>query len=107
MVHLEASQQDVTGKTMRQLSVYGFIQTFFGNLKSIVTSYSSYIAEGAAKILTTSDLKDSAQRELWKRVLRTLAQCFEHDQDGFWQGAGSLQHGCPRPHRAVPARGHC
>lgn len=79
------SKQDVAGRTMRQLSVYGFIQTFFGSLKSIVTSYATYIAEGAAKTLTVSDLKDAAQKELWKRVLRTLAQCFEHDQDGFWQ----------------------
>jgi U3 small nucleolar RNA-associated protein 10 len=70
---------------MRQLSVYGFMHTFFSSLKSIVTSYASYIAERAAKLLTTSDLKDAAQRELWKRVLRTLTQCFEHDQDGFWQ----------------------
>ncbi|KAK0646693.1 hypothetical protein B0T16DRAFT_330328 [Cercophora newfieldiana] len=79
------SKQDVAGKTLRQLSVYGFFQTFFSNLKSIVTSYASYISEGAAKVLTTADLKDTAQRELWKRVLGTLAQCFEHDQDGFWQ----------------------
>ncbi|KAK4456134.1 hypothetical protein QBC34DRAFT_389039 [Podospora aff. communis PSN243] len=79
------SKQDAAGKTMRQLSVYGFMHTFFSSLRSIVTSYASYIAEGAAKILAISDLKDAAQRELWKRVLRTLTQCFEHDQDGFWQ----------------------
>ena len=78
-------KHDVAGRTMRQLSVYGFFFTFFGNLKSIVTSYASYIVEGAAKTVAKSDLKDAAQRELWKRVLRTLAQCFEHDQDGFWQ----------------------
>lgn len=79
------TKQDVAGKTLRLLSVYGFFHTFFSNLKSIVTSYASYISEGASKILSSSDLKDTAQRELWKRALRTLAQCFEHDQDGFWQ----------------------
>jgi len=78
-------KQDVTGTTLRQLSVYGFFNTFFGGLKSIVTSYASYITEGTAKILTGSDVKDAAQKELWKRALRTLKQCFEHDQDGFWQ----------------------
>jgi U3 small nucleolar RNA-associated protein 10 len=69
----------------RQLSLYSFLFAFFGNLKSIVTSYASYISESAAKILTNADLKEPLQRELWKRVLRTLAQSFEHDQDGFWQ----------------------
>ncbi|KAK0711223.1 hypothetical protein B0H67DRAFT_493893 [Lasiosphaeris hirsuta] len=78
-------KQDATGRTMRLLSAYGFFNAFFGNLKSIVTNYSSYIAEDAAKVLTKADLKDPSQRELWKRALRTLTQAFEHDQDGFWQ----------------------
>ncbi|KAK5664222.1 hypothetical protein OQA88_438 [Cercophora sp. LCS_1] len=78
-------KQDVSGKALRQLSLYGFFYTFFSSLKSIVTSYASYISDEAAKTLIKSDLKDAAQRELWKRILRSLAQCFEHDQDEFWQ----------------------
>ncbi len=81
----KASKQDANGTTLRLLSVYGFLHTFFSNLKSIVTSYASYVAEGAAKTLQGTDLKDANQRELWKRALLTLATCFEHDQDGFWQ----------------------
>ncbi|KAK3333590.1 hypothetical protein B0T19DRAFT_369055 [Cercophora scortea] len=78
-------KQDVAGRTTRQLSVYGFLQTFFDNLKSIVTSYASYIVDSAVSILEKTDFKDPSERELWKRALHTLSKCFEHDQDGFWQ----------------------
>ncbi|KAK3375123.1 hypothetical protein B0H63DRAFT_452930 [Podospora didyma] len=78
-------KNEAAGKTMRLLSVYGFFHAFFGSLKSIVTSYASYIVESAVKILTSTNFKDPGERELWKRVVRTLAKCFEHDQDGFWQ----------------------
>lgn len=78
-------KKDAAGRTLRLLVVYGFLDTFFGNLKSIVTSYASYIIESAAKVLSETELSDPNQRALWKRVLQTLAKCFEHDQDGFWQ----------------------
>ena len=78
-------KKDAPGRTVRQISLYGFLFTFFQSLKSIVTSYTSYISENAARILSKSDLKDAMQKELWQRILRTLAQCFEHDRDGFWQ----------------------
>lgn len=78
-------KSDVVGVTLRQQSVWAFLYTFFDNLKSIVTSYSSYIIDPAAKILNNTDPKDAGQRELWRRVLKTLTKCFEHDQDDFWQ----------------------
>lgn len=78
-------KSDIVGVTLRQQSIWGFLYTFFDNLKSIVTSYSSYITDPAAKILNNTDPKDAEQRELWRRVLKTLAKCFEHDQDDFWQ----------------------
>ncbi|KAK4043989.1 hypothetical protein C8A01DRAFT_12532 [Parachaetomium inaequale] len=78
-------KSDAPGRTLRLFAVYGFLDTFFGNLKSIVTSYASYVVESAVQVLSATDFKDAAEKELWKRVLRTLAQCFEHDQDGFWQ----------------------
>lgn len=78
-------KNDKAGRTPRLLTVYGFLGTFFDNLKSIVTSYASYVIESAVKALSTADLKEPSERELWKRVLRTLAKCFEHDQDSFWQ----------------------
>ncbi|KAL2167558.1 hypothetical protein VTG60DRAFT_1104 [Thermothelomyces hinnuleus] len=78
-------KSDTSGRTLRLFTVYGFLDTFFGNLKSIVTSYASYIVESAVKVLSSTDFKDANEKELWKRVLRTLAKCFEHDQDSFWQ----------------------
>lgn len=78
-------KSDVVGITIRQQSVWSFLYTFFDNLKSIVTSYSSYVTDPAAKILDNTNPRDAEQRELWRRVLKTLTKCFEHDQDDFWQ----------------------
>lgn len=78
-------KSDTLGATLRQQSVYGFLSKFFDNLKSIVTSYASYLLDPAAKLLKEANPKDAEQRELWKRVLTTLTKCFEHDQDDFWQ----------------------
>jgi len=77
--------QDRVGRLLRQQSVYGFLLAFFGNLKSIVTSYATYVVDSAAAILTEANLKSGDDRELWKRVLQTLVQCFDNDQDDFWQ----------------------
>lgn len=78
-------KSDRIGRSLRQYSVYGFLQVFFGNLKSIVTNYATYIVEDAVKVLQTVDLSKPEERQLWTRVLQTLANCFEHDQDDFWQ----------------------
>jgi U3 small nucleolar RNA-associated protein 10 len=78
-------KHETTGRALRLFAVYGFLDTFFGNLKSIVTSYASYILDSAVKVLSSTDFKNADEKQLWKRVLQTLAKCFEHDQDGFWQ----------------------
>lgn len=78
-------KSDILGTVLRQQSVCGFLHKFFDSLKSIVTSYASYVLEPATKVLKDTNPKDAEQRVLWKRVLRTLAKCFEHDQDDFWQ----------------------
>lgn len=77
--------KDPEGKNLRLLSIYGFMLSFFGGLKSIVTSYSSYILDSAVDVLQHIDPKKLVELELWKKVLNTLAKCFEHDQDDFWQ----------------------
>ncbi|PNP57868.1 hypothetical protein THARTR1_02026 [Trichoderma harzianum] len=76
---------DKVGLAARRYSVYGFLQSFFENLKSIVTNYATYVLEDAIKILSSVDVKISGEKQLWSRVLNTLAKCFEHDQDDFWQ----------------------
>ncbi|KAK6605651.1 ssu processome component [Botrytis cinerea] len=78
-------KKDKSGRNLRLQSVYGFMAVFFGNLKSIVTSYATYLLDNAVQILKETDIKNDASRELWTRVLRALVPCFEHDQDDFWQ----------------------
>ncbi|KAI0011790.1 armadillo-type protein [Xylariaceae sp. FL0662B] len=79
------SKKDSTSRNLRLLSVYGFLLSFFSSLKSIVTSYASYIIDSAVDVLSTASPKKAEDRELWRKVLQTLSKCFEHDQDDFWQ----------------------
>ncbi|KAI0430457.1 armadillo-type protein [Xylaria sp. FL1042] len=79
------SKKESVGKNLRLLSVYGFLLAFFSNLKSIVTSYATYVVESAAGVLRTANPTNADECDLWRKVLQVLAQCFEHDQDEFWQ----------------------
>ncbi|KAJ8123803.1 hypothetical protein ONZ43_g332 [Nemania bipapillata] len=72
-------------RNLRLLSVYGFLLAFFGNLKSIVTSYATYVVESTVNVLKTTNPASAEEHELWRKALQVLAQCFEHDQDEFWQ----------------------
>ncbi|OAA38148.1 U3 small nucleolar RNA-associated protein [Metarhizium rileyi] len=76
---------DRSGRNLRQYSVYGFLRTFFGNLKSIVTNYATYVIDDAVKSLGSLNPKSVEDRQLWSRILQVLTTCFEHDQDDFWQ----------------------
>jgi U3 small nucleolar RNA-associated protein 10 len=78
-------KKDQTGRNLRLQSMYGFMAMFFDNLKSIVTSYATYLLDNAVNTLKNVNPRDDISRELWSRVLRTLVRCFEHDQDDFWQ----------------------
>jgi U3 small nucleolar RNA-associated protein 10 len=78
-------KKDREARTLRRFSMYGFFESFFDGLKSIVTNYATYIVDDAVKVLGSLDLKSAEQKQLWSRVLSTLAKCFEHDQDDFWQ----------------------
>jgi U3 small nucleolar RNA-associated protein 10 len=78
-------KKDKTGRILRLQSIYAFLAVFFDNLKSIVTSYATYLLENVVEVLQTVDPKNEDSKELWSRALRTLIQCFKHDQDDFWQ----------------------
>ena len=83
-------KKDAAGRRLRQLSVFGFLLSFFDALKSIVTGYASYMLDVAVGVLNnTAGLRglfpSPEEKELWRKVLQTLAKCFEHDQDDFWQ----------------------
>ncbi|KAK4179285.1 hypothetical protein QBC36DRAFT_298655 [Triangularia setosa] len=78
-------KSDVSGRTLRLVSLYTFLDAFFEGLKSIITNYASYIVDSASSILSGTNFADANEKLLWKRVVRTLTTCFKHDQDGFWQ----------------------
>ncbi|KAL2213425.1 hypothetical protein CC79DRAFT_1327318 [Sarocladium strictum] len=78
-------KKDTSGRKLRLESLYGFFDTFFGTLKSIVTNYATYILDDAVKILGSLKPASAQDRQLWGRILSTLSKCFEHDQDDFWQ----------------------
>ncbi|KAH7389982.1 hypothetical protein BKA66DRAFT_414358 [Pyrenochaeta sp. MPI-SDFR-AT-0127] len=66
------------------ITFYKFLAGFFDKFKSIVTSYSSYVIEHAAKTLSQL-ATDDTESELRSAVLGALQKSFQHDQDGFWQ----------------------
>ncbi|KAI0118669.1 armadillo-type protein [Nemania sp. FL0031] len=78
-------KKETSGRNFRLLSVYGFLLAFFSNLKSIVTSYATYVVESTVSVIKEANLSSTEERELWRKALQVLAQCFEHDQDEFWQ----------------------
>lgn len=88
-------KKDEIGRNLRLQSIYGFMAVFFDNLKSIVTSYATYLLDNAVDTLKNVNPKDEISRELWSRVLRTLVKCFEHDQDDFWQSPSHFSNVAP------------
>jgi U3 small nucleolar RNA-associated protein 10 len=78
-------KKDKSGRNLRLRSLYGFLDVFFGNLKSIVTSYATYLIDNAVEVLKDTDIRDDASRSLWSSVLQALVPSFEHDQYDFWQ----------------------
>jgi len=71
---------------LRQLSVYNFLDVFFSTLKSLVTSYATYILDHSASIISpTSSSSPLSSVNLLNSVLLALSANFSHDQSDFWQ----------------------
>ena len=87
------------GRIFRKISWYSLLQAFFGTLKvrfrvsltptrslqylkSIVTSYASFIVNDAADILSSFEPYQPSSTRLWGFLIDTLSAAFEHDQDG-------------------------
>jgi U3 small nucleolar RNA-associated protein 10 len=83
-VQLVDQEGPIASKPEYAITFYRFLAAFFDKFKSIVTSYSSYIIEHAAKMLEYLANED-AESELRSSVLGALQKSFEHDQDAFWQ----------------------
>ncbi|KAI5308652.1 snoRNA-binding rRNA-processing protein utp10, partial [Ascosphaera atra] len=83
-------KSDEAGRLLRLTTFYKFVGAFFGTLKSIVTSYSSYILESVVDTLKTVKSNDKSVKDLWLATMSLLHNSFEHDQDEFWQSPTHL-----------------
>ncbi|KAL1988316.1 hypothetical protein VTN96DRAFT_9999 [Rasamsonia emersonii] len=83
-------KKEALGRTRRLTSFYKFLQSFFGTLKSIVTSYASYIIDNVVEVLKFAKPTDKDSKSLWLAAIRMLRNAFEHDQDEFWQSPSHL-----------------
>ena len=69
----------------RTTAWFGFLQHFFGNLKSIVTKYAALIIDSVVDRLQRRSADHAYNWALLiSRTLGTLRTSFEHDQDDFW-----------------------
>ena len=71
-------------QSLRAVAWYGFLESFFGTLQSIVTGYVTYVIDSTADLLRKPDYSDPVWRTLLSRVVATLRASYEHDQDDFW-----------------------
>ncbi|KFY30036.1 hypothetical protein V493_02159 [Pseudogymnoascus sp. VKM F-4281 (FW-2241)] len=78
-------KKDTAGRLLRLRSIYTFTTLFFTHLKSIVTSYTTYLLPSALSALESVDPANPASRALWSHALQTLAAAAAHDQDDFFQ----------------------
>ena len=78
-------KRDASGTILRCTSLYSFTLTLFEQLKSLVTTYCSYLLENSAQLLQTLSSSNEVGLQLLDLVLQTLDSNFRHDQDGFWQ----------------------
>lgn len=78
-------KKDTAGRLLRLRSIYTFTTLFFTHLKSIVTSYTTYLLPSALSALESVDPTNPASRALWSNALNTLAAAAAHDQDDFFQ----------------------
>lgn len=72
-------------RVLRATSLFSFTYLLFEQLKSIVTSYASYLLESAVDFLITLNPKNNDEHELLTVLLQALSSSFSHDQDDFWQ----------------------
>ncbi|KAF2396020.1 hypothetical protein EJ06DRAFT_500915 [Trichodelitschia bisporula] len=78
-------KKDRNGRALRSVALFKLLTTLFERLKSLITSYSSYIIELSADLLQTTKPSNPAHITLLQSVLSALDPSFEHDQDDFWQ----------------------
>lgn len=82
-----AGKSLAVAKLLRQATLTSFLEHFFSTLKSIVTSYASYLLVPANEALgdfSKSHPTDAASLALYSSLLAALRAAFAHDADTFF-----------------------
>ncbi|KAK5201974.1 snoRNA-binding rRNA-processing protein utp10 [Cryomyces antarcticus] len=77
-------KKDKRGRVLRSTSLFVFLEAFFDRLKSIVTSYSSYMLVHAVHILQNTSFDVAEGQTLLRAVLGALARSLQYDEDGIF-----------------------
>lgn len=80
----EGSTSNNSNKTSRYLAFFKFFNKLQENLRSIITSYYSYILEFTVRLLnefSNDELKDVNLRRL---IINSLTSSFKYDQEDYW-----------------------
>ncbi|KAI5291138.1 snoRNA-binding rRNA-processing protein utp10 [Ascosphaera aggregata] len=81
---------DTAARFLRLTTFFKFVATFLGTLKSIVTSYSTYVLETVVDVLNNVRCQDQSTGDLWQASMTLLRNAFENDQDEYWQSPARL-----------------
>ncbi|KIW04885.1 uncharacterized protein PV09_04060 [Verruconis gallopava] len=78
-------KKDVKGRMLRSTALFKFVALLFGRLKSLVTSYTTYVLDLAANVLENTSLETDDEITLLAATLAALNESFTHDDEQFWQ----------------------
>lgn len=84
----EGSGLDANTESTRLMAFFRFFHKMQEQLKSIITSYFSYLIDPIARLLTrfaTGELEDVNLRRV---LLNSLTSSFKYDQDDYWSQQG-------------------
>lgn len=80
----EGSVSKKDTETTRLIAFYRFFNKLEDNLKSIVTSYYSYLLDSTAALLMKFLTKEIVDINMRRIVLHSLASAFKYDKDDYW-----------------------
>jgi U3 small nucleolar RNA-associated protein 10 len=79
-----ATSQDQLEVTLKSITLFQFLRALIFRLKALVTGYISYVLEPLSAVLSQRG-QDDHDSILLRVMLNVLSQCFEYDEDDFWQ----------------------
>ncbi|GEQ70250.1 hypothetical protein JCM33374_g3926 [Metschnikowia sp. JCM 33374] len=80
----ENASASETEREVRLVSFFKFFNKLQDNLRSIITSYFSYLLDATIQILNEFQTGEIANTNLRRIMLHSLASSFKYDQDDYW-----------------------